>query len=1492
MTSFDPAGFFQKDLVRADWLRLTKAQLHEVAKFQDLEMQGDLKKLEMIDFIIGELGFGCSEAEDRKVKLELAELERRTKVELARIEEQGKLDRARFELEREKLKSAEQYYQRKHETTFDVSSCLKLMPKFNTEDVEVFFNAFEKIAHALEWPVEKWPILVQSAFVGKAQEAYTALNSAQSEDYRVIKNAVLHAYEVVPEGHRQAFRSLRRKPGETYLDLIRQQEASFEKWLKGSEAYTFKELKELILLEQFKNSVPRHIEMYLNSQEVTELRKAAMLADSYELTHKEVGPRERTSEAQETGYRPRFTGYRPRFSYDNGRFSRPPLPREVICHHCRKPGHIKSSCPALAPAVGNDSGPAVALVGNRSKVSSEVNDPVAKGAVTPEIFKSFISTGFVSLTAGDTEVPVKILRDTGAAQSILCEGVLELPAFTSLNKSTLLKGVGGKFKAVPLHKLHLKSNLVCGEVVLGVVPSLPVEGIHMLLGNDIAGHQVCVNPVVSISPCSVPETQALEKEYPEVFSACVLTCLQAKAKEVEVKQPKAEPGIDLGDTVVGRLFGGCDLMCNREALIQEQQTDPSLTSLLKSAVGAEEVSEMSQCCYLQDGVLLRKWRPPKRPATEDWTVRCQIVLPLCFRQDVLRLAHEKPMAGHLGIRKTQERVLRHFYWPKVHDDVVEFCRTCHACQMVGKPNQCIPAAPLKPLPVVEEPFSRVLVDCVGPLPKTKKGNEFLITIMDITTRFPEAVPVRNIKARSVIEALLQFFSRFGLPREVQSDRGSNFASGVFQEVVSELGIKQIMSSAYHPQSQGALERCHQTLKTMIRTYCASCAGDWDVAIPFLLFAIRDAVNDSTGFSPFELVYGHEVRGPVKLMQEKFLEPRGQCSLLQYVAVFKDRLRAACEVARANLEGAKELMKEHFDKKAVVRSFSVGEKVLALMPLRGDKLSTRFCGPYSIVKQVGEHNYVLNTPDRRRSTQLCHVNLLKKYHERAHCNTVCNVVKLPAECDGVPVETESLMEVDCRGPISARLQNSAALADLGNLVKHLTPGQQQDMKTLVQSHVALFGDRPGRTSLAVHDVETGNAPPIKQHPYRLHPSKLACVREELQYMMDIGAVEPAQSEWSSPIVLIPKPDGSARFCIDYRKVNAVTKTDAFPIPRLEDCIDQIGRAKFVSKFDLLKGYWQVPLSDNAKEVSAFVTPDGLYRCLVLPFGMKNAPATFQRLMNSITSGLSNVVTYIDDVVAYSDTWPEHLGHIKQLFVRLEEAGLVINLPKCELGKGQVTYLGHQVGQGLVSPKAAKVQAILDIPAPQTRRQLMRLLGMCGFYRKFVPNFAAVTEPLTNLLQKGVKFQWSERCQSALDHLKAILSCEPVLRAPDFERPFKLACDACEVGVGAVLLQTDSAGVDKPVAYFSKKLNKHQKGYSTVEKEALALVLAVQHFEVYLAGGGGDVSVFTDHNPLTFLAKFKGSNQRIFRWSLVLQPYSLVIYHLPGRDNVIADTLSRV
>ena len=773
----------------------------------------------------------------------------------------------------------------------------------------------------------------------------------------------------------------------------------------------------------------------------------------------------------------------------------------------------------------------------------------------------------------------------------------------------------------------------------------------------------------------------------------------------------------------------------------------------------------------------------------------------------------------------------------------------------------------------------------GPLPKTKKGNEYLLTILDVTTRFPEAVPLRNIRAPTIIESLIQFFSRYGLPQEVQSDRGSNFTSTVFQGVLNQLGIKQVLSSAYHPQSQGAIERFHRTLKEMVRLCSDRFPGEWDAAMPFLMFAVRDSVNESTGFTPFQLVYGHEVRGPLGLLKARLVGDRAPEDSLAYVARFTDRLQAACEVARQKLAGSQTRMKRCYDKRAQPRSFATGDKVLVLLPAGGDKLGVRFEGPYSVVKQAGPCTYVISTPARRVKTRLCHVNLLKSFVDREAAAPVCfNMVQDPKEGDGeagfVP-----------REPVSARLQNTEARQNLRSGLIHLTAIQAEEIVGLVESFPELFKDTPGLTKLAVHDVDTGTAAPIKQHAYRLAPQKRALVQQELDYMLEIGAIEPTVSEWSSPVVLVMREGATPRLCIDYRKVNAVTRSDAYPIPRMEDCIDRIGQAQWVSKFDLLKGYWQVPLTDHAKEVSAFTTHDALYACNVLPFGMKNAPASFQRLMNQVTRGLGNVVTYIDDVVVFSDSWESHIGHIRSLFTRLAEASLVVNLAKCEFGKGQVTYLGHRVGRGEVLPRSAKVQAIMDFPVPQNRRQLMRILGMCGFYRKFVPNFATVTAPLTNLLQKGTKWLWSSECQSALVAVKAILMCEPVLAAPDFSLPFCLAVDASDVGVGGVLLQAGNDGVERPVAYFSKKLNRHQKNYSTIEKEALALVLAVQHFEVYVSSVVGDVVVYSDHNPLTFLAKFQSSNARVFRWSLILQPYGLKVKHIAGKDNVIADALSR-
>ena len=443
--------------------------------------------------------------------------------------------------------------------------------------------------------------------------------------------------------------------------------------------------------------------------------------------------------------------------------------------------------------------------------------------------------------------------------------------------------------------------------------------------------------------------------------------------------------------------------------------------------------------------------------------------------------------------------------------------------MVGKPNQQIPIAPLQPIPAFEEPFSRVLVDCVGPLPKSKTGNEYLLTVMCTSTRFPEAIPLRNIKAKTIVKALTKFFSFVGAPKAIQSDQGSNFMSGLFQQVMFELGIEQYRSSAYHPESQGALERFHQTLKSMMRTYCFQHGKDWDEGVHMVLFAAREAVQESLGFSPFELVFGHSVRGPLKLLKEKWLLEATDINLLDYVSEFKERLHEACKMAHDNLKNSQTRMKTWYDRNARRREFKAGDKVLVFLPVRSNPLQARFFGPYEIETKLSDVNYVVKTPDRRKGKRMCHINMLKEYFERSESTvkSMSTMTLIPAPTEGNASAGVQEKEMDQ----NVRLKNSEILGNIGMKIGHLTDFQREEVSHLVDEYRKIFPDIPSKTNAAYHDVIIGDVSPIKQHPYRLNPIKLESLRSEVQYMLENDIIEHSSSDWSSPCILVPKPDGT-------------------------------------------------------------------------------------------------------------------------------------------------------------------------------------------------------------------------------------------------------------------------------------------------------------------------------------------------------------------------------
>lgn len=507
------------------------------------------------------------------------------------------------------------------------------------------------------------------------------------------------------------------------------------------------------------------------------------------------------------------------------------------------------------------------------------------------------------------------------------------------------------------------------------------------------------------------------------------------------------------------------------------------------------------------------------------------------------------------------------------------------------------------------------------------------------------------------------------------------------------------------------------------------------------------------------------------------------------------------------------MKTLYDKNSKVRTFLVGDKVLLFLPIPGSPLKSKYCGPYEVSQVLNSLNYVVKTPDRRKSTRIAHVNQMKLYVERDPEKSfpVLIVNSVPEQVLQESGEAGETEEVDIPSP-SGNPKNSIILEDLDNYLLHLTNQQKQDIKVVLSKFSKVASDSPGFCSIMLHDVVLKDPlmNPIKQPYYRLSPQKKQIMDKEIDYLLEKNLIEPSFSPWASPSILVPKADGSSRLCTDYRKVNSVTVPDAYPLPRIDDLIDNVGHAKYVSTIDLQKGYYQVGLTERAKLISAFTTHRGLFQYKVMPFGMTNAPATFQRIINYTIQGLGGVESYLDDIVVYSDSWNVHLTSLQKLLDRLSSSGFTINLAKSQFGQGTVSYLGHEVGQGTTRPKTANIQAILAYPQPATRKDLLRFLGMAGFYRRFCPNFASVTAPLTDLTSNKTKFCWDPGCEAAYVQLKKLLSSYPVLRSPDSSLPYHLQVDASDRGVGAVLLQKDQASdILHPVSYFSAKLKKTSK-----------------------------------------------------------------------------------
>ena len=395
------------------------------------------------------------------------------------------------------------------------------------------------------------------------------------------------------------------------------------------------------------------------------------------------------------------------------------------------------------------------------------------------------------------------------------------------------------------------------------------------------------------------------------------------------------------------------------------------------------------------------------------------------------------------------------------------------------------------------------------------------------------------------------------------------------------------------------------------------------------------------------------------------------------------------------------------------------------------------------------------------------------------------------------------------------------------------------------------------------------------------------------MQNLGVVRPSSSPWASPIVLVKKKDGSLRFCIDYRELNSVTKADMFPLPRIDDLLDQLGESRFFSTLDLASGYWQVQVHQDSVEKTAFVTHQGLYEFQVMPFGLKNAPVVFQRLMQQVLRGLNPeeglpiVSVYLDDVLVFSRTFEDHVTHLKLVIERLQDAGLKLKPSKCHFICQSVEYLGHLITPDGIRPNPQRVSAVSSFPAPTSVHEVRQFLGLTSYYRRFIKNLTKIAQPLHVLTRKGAQFEWSDGCETV-----TLLISAPVLCYPNFDKGFKLETDASIKGLGAVLAQDQPDGKAHPVAYASRALSPQERNYSITELEMLAVVWAVSHFRAYLYGH--DVVVFSDHSAVKAVLETPNPSGKHARWWLKVFGSglkSIKIVYRSGRENASADALSR-
>ena len=886
--------------------------------------------------------------------------------------------------------------------------------------------------------------------------------------------------------------------------------------------------------------------------------------------------------------------------------------------------------------------------------------------------------------------------------------------------------------------------------------------------------------------------------------------------------------------------------------------------------------------FIQNGILFKQ-KPRHLRSDHEFL----LVLPECYKRQVLEIAHDSMTnGGHTAFQRTADKILKVFYMPK--REIKQYCASCLVCQRLRP--KCIKERADYQIPLISTDFGETFViDIMGgqlnQLSRRHGNHKYVLVCVEKSTRWVELIPLPSLKAATltgIIESNL--IARFACKTLVY-DQQSGFMSELMQSVLKLLRVKSSIAVAAFHATTSIAERYVRTVERYIKPYLDKYQGNWSLILPWISFQLRQAPCSTLKYSAHELTFGRNFPDELDDLRDDLdgsLDPNERKlkkNVLAYLRDLTDRLQITRKLATQNALKQGERTKTWFDRQATVNKRLIpGDKCLILEPTDSRKMHAKWSEPVTILKQTGNRNYEVQLNDGNVKT--CHVNQLRKYIERTefvHAVVIAADLDTNFEDNYLPAIEDEVTE-----PIKFKIEES------------LPSDQKECMLKLLTEFKDVFRPNLGKTHLAVHCITLTDDTPCVSKSYRIPETLKQPLEDELNRLLEAGVLRHCSSEYRSPLIPIKKPDGSLRIVNAYQAINAKTKDDLYPMSNPVDILTKAAGKRYITKIDLSKAFLQIPLQESCQEYTAFSCSLGTLCWTRACLGLKNSPRTMQRLMDSLLRGTASFAgCLLDDIVISSDSFDLHLHHLREILSRLHAANLTASLSKSEFLVKSMTVLGHCLEDGVIKPSSKHIDTVLKIGPQTTKHGVRALLGLLNYHRAMIPSFAEITFCLTELLKKHQpdrNIRWQQKHTDALNEIKRILTSKPILIPPKHDRDYIIMSDATDKTIAGVLAQKDDQGIERNVAYFSRKLLPNERNYSVLEKEALGILASCIKWHDWIYGHR--VIARTDHRALAFLDSTAQHNARIARWKIILSNYQLTTEYRKGVHHGNCDGLSRV